>query len=182
MSGKETGAELPLLEFPDPRLRQKSAEVTVFDAALRERAGRMLEKMRSSEGVGLAAIQVGWPIRMLVMECEGAPKGFEGPLTLCNPRALTGSGRSEIEEGCLSVPGVRERLGRFERVEASWQTLDGETASGVFEGLAAVCLQHEMDHLNGKIFFEGLSPLKAARARERFFKLKKTAKPRPNGN
>lgn len=174
MNGDISGAPLPILEYPDARLRLRSAEISVFDEELRARARRMIDRMKEAHGVGLAAIQVGWPIRMLVMECDGAPEGFAGPLALCNPELLEGFGESGIEEGCLSVPGVRERLRRFERVRAAWTTLEGERVSGVFEGLAAVCLQHELDHLNGKIFFEGLSPLKANRARERYFKFKKS--------
>lgn len=166
--------ELSILEFPDPRLRKKSVNVECFDETLRDQAERMISAMRSADGVGLAAIQVGWPIRLIVMECSGSPVGHANePMTLCNPKIVGGSGKSDIAEGCLSAPGIHEKLGRWDRVEAVWQTLSGEEARGAFEGLAAVCLQHELDHLDGKIFFEGLSPLKAARARERYFKLKK---------
>lgn len=176
MNGDKADGALPIIEFPDPRLRQISARISVFDEALSSRAQRMIDRMREAGGVGLAAIQVGWPIRLLVMECEGVPAGWEGaPMALCNPEITHGAGESSIEEGCLSVPGIRERVGRFESVEASWTGVDGARHSGVFEGLAAVCLQHELDHLNGKLFFEKLSGLKASRARERYFKLKKAS-------
>lgn len=162
---------LKILEFPDPKLREKSAPVVAFGQELDFFARSMIEAMDLAEGVGLAAIQVGRAERLLVMRCAGAPQS--GSMVICNPEIVSGSGESNLSEGCLSAPGVYERLTRHQITQARWQDETGAWKSGIFEGLASVCLQHEMDHLDGKIFFEALSPLRASRARERFFKLKK---------
>lgn len=160
---------LAILEYPNPKLSEVSSSITQFDTILQSRAIQMIETMRSAKGVGLAAIQVGWPIRMLVMECKGAPLDV---MVICNPVIIEKSGSANLQEGCLSVPGFHETLERAAKVTARWQDEYGQEQEGIFEDLAAVCLQHEMDHLEGHLFFEKLSPLKSSRIKTKILKKK----------
>jgi peptide deformylase len=160
-------ARLPILEFPDPRLRTRATLVTVFDAALARLADDMAETMYASKGIGLAATQVNVHKRLLVMDVS---EHGDAPRCWVNPEILSREGSEESEEGCLSVPGTYDKIKRAERVRARAQDVRGEWFELELEGLEAVCLQHEMDHLEGKLFVDYLSSLKRERIRKRLEK------------
>ncbi len=150
-------SKLTVLEFPDPRLRTKAAPVAVFDDALRALVADMLETMYDARGVGLAATQVDHHQRLFVMDVSD---NGDTPLVLCNPRILERRGKQMEQEGCLSFPGLFANVERAAWVRAEAEDADGTTFTLEAEDLMAVCIQHEMDHLEGKVFTDYLSPLK----------------------
>jgi peptide deformylase len=150
-------ALLPILEFPDPRLRTKAAPVTVFDAELEQLVANMFETMYEAPGVGLAATQVDVHRQVLVMDMSEERSEAH---VLINPRILEKSGEQVYQEGCLSFPGIYADVERALRVKVAAQRVDGTPFELDVEGPLAVCIQHEMDHLVGKVFVDYLSPLK----------------------
>jgi peptide deformylase len=170
-------ARLQILEYPDPRLRTKATPVEVFDAALARKVADMFETMYEAPGVGLAATQVDFHKRLIVMDVS---EGKTEPRVFCNPEILTQEGVGVTEEGCLSVPGIFDEVKRAAVIKARAQDVNGATFEVELDGLAAVCLQHEMDHLEGKLFVDYLSDLKRERIRKKLEKDRKerAAKPR----
>ncbi|MGD9810256.1 MAG: peptide deformylase [Sphingobium sp.] len=160
-------AILPIIEAPDPRLRTISTDVEAIDDALRTLIDDMFETMYEAPGIGLAAIQVGVPKRVLVIDLqepeseeEGAP-AVRSPRVFINPQILEGSEQVAIyNEGCLSVPEQFAEVERPATVRASWMDREGRIHEQTIDGLLATCLQHEMDHLNGVLFIDHLSKLK----------------------
>jgi peptide deformylase len=169
-------ALLQILEFPDPRLRTKAQPVTQVDAALRTLVDDMFETMYAAPGIGLAATQVNVPKRVLVIDIS---EKRDQPLVLINPDILAREGVEETEEGCLSVPGVFDKVTRAERIRVRALDRDGKPLEFEADGLLAVCIQHEIDHLDGKLFVDYLSELKRTRIRK---KLEKERKDRGPGN
>jgi len=160
-------AKLAILEYPDPRLRTKAAPVVQFDAALKQQIADMLETMYAAPGIGLAATQVDWHYRLLVIDIT---EEKNQPLVLINPEILSREGDASGEEGCLSVPGIYDDVPRAERVRLRAQDADGNTFERDLDGMLAVCVQHEMDHLEGKLFVDYLSELKRQRIRKKLDK------------
>ena len=158
---------LTILEFPDPRLRTKAQPVTLFDAALKELAGDMLATMYAAPGIGLAASQVDRHIQMLVLDVS---EEKNAPMVIVNPRILEREGSEVCQEGCLSVPGIFADVERAGRVKLAAQDVTGKPIEIEAEGLLAVCIQHEMDHLVGKLFVDYLSPLKRDMVRKKLEK------------
>lgn len=150
-------ALLTILEFPDPRLRTKAQPVTVFDDALRQLVADMFETMYAAPGVGLAATQVNVHRQVLVMDMS---EDKSDPRVLINPRLVEKSGEQIFQEGCLSFPGIYADVERALRVKVQAQDAEGHESVFEVEGPLAVCVQHEMDHLQGKVFVDHLSPLK----------------------
>ncbi|MBY0337508.1 MAG: peptide deformylase [Acetobacteraceae bacterium] len=152
---------LPILIFPDARLRQKARPVTAADAdAVRALAPRMLASMYAAPGIGLAAPQLGELLRLVVVDLAGKDEP-RAPMVLVNPEIVAVSQEREVrEEGCLSLPGQYADVERPARVKARWQELDGTKREMEADGLLATCLQHEVDHLDGKLFVDYLSALK----------------------
>jgi peptide deformylase len=155
----------PIYETPDPILRQISKPVELFDDALRTLVADMFETMYAAPGIGLAAVQVGVPVRLLVIDLqEPQEEGGEpvrDPKVFINPEVLWHSDDEvPYTEGCLSVPEQYAEVMRPDRILARWQDEHGETHEEELDGLLAVCLQHEMDHLNGVLFIDHLSRLK----------------------
>lgn len=160
-------ALLPILEYPDPRLRTKAAPVTVFDTALKQRIEDLFATMYAAPGIGLAATQVDWHFRLIVIDLSKEQNQRE---VFINPRILSREGQATGEEGCLSVPGIYDDVPRAARVRVSAQDADGRTFERDLDGMLAVCLQHEMDHLDGKLFVDYLSELKRQRIRKKLDK------------
>jgi peptide deformylase len=150
-------ALLPILEFPDPRLRTKAQPVTVFDAPLKQLVADMFETMYAAPGVGLAATQVDVHRQLLVIDMS---EERSEPHVLINPRILEQGGEQVYQEGCLSFPGIYADVERALRVKVAAQDAEGKPFELDVEGPLAVCIQHEMDHLVGKVFVDYLSPLK----------------------
>ena len=153
-------ALLPILEYPDPRLKKVAAPVAAVTADIRKLVGDLAETMYSAPGVGLAATQVNVHKRVIVIDISDHKDQLR---VFINPELLSTEGEAECEEGCLSVPGYYDKVTRAARVRVRAQDEHGETYELDAEGLLAVCIQHEMDHLEGKVFVEYLSPLKRAR-------------------
>jgi peptide deformylase len=169
----EPMALLDILHFPDPRLRNKAQPVVEFDDSLRRLVDDMFETMYDAPGIGLAATQVNVPKRVIVIDLSEAK---DSPLCLVNPELASATGEEEMEEGCLSVPGFYEPVQRAAQIrvrafDATGKPFEMETA-----GLLAVCIQHEIDHLQGKLFVDYLSPMKRNRIQK---KLEKEKKRRP---
>jgi len=141
-------ALLPILQLPDPRLREVCAPVTQFDATFKQLAGDMLETMYAAPGRGLAGPQVGVLQRIFVMDA-GWKEGHPSPLVCINPVIKDASGTAITTEGCLSIPNRPVRISRPTVVRMAWQDLAGRHCEGFFEGFGAVCVQHERDHLDG---------------------------------
>lgn len=161
-------ALLPILEFPDPRLRTKAKPVTQFDASIRQLAADMLETMYAAPGVGLAATQVDRHIRMLVLDVSDDKSQ---PMVFINPVIRPASEeRKSYEEGCLSVPGFYESVERPARIIVSAQNEKGEPFELEADELLSVCLQHEVDHLDGKLFVDYISSLKRERIKKKLEK------------
>ncbi len=158
---------LPILRYPDPRLHKKAAPVARVDDRIRQLAADMAETMYAAPGIGLAATQVDQHIRLIVMDVSEDRSRL---LTLINPEILERSGECENEEGCLSVPGIYETVRRSSKIKVRSLGLDGASFELDAEDLLAVCIQHEMDHLEGKVFVEYLSPLKQARIKNKLAK------------
>jgi peptide deformylase len=169
-------AQLQILEFPDPRLRLRAQPVTQVDTALRTLIDDMFETMYAAPGIGLAATQVNVAKRVLVIDLS---ENHDQPLALINPEVLERSGVEETEEGCLSVPGYFDKVTRAETVRVRALDRNGKQIEFEAEGLLAVCIQHEIDHLDGKLFVDYLSELKRTRIRK---KLEKERKERGPGN
>lgn len=159
--------KLTVLEYPDPRLRLTARPIKEVRDPIRRLADDMLETMYAERGIGLAATQVGITKRILVMDVS---EGRDEPLVLINPRILNRSGSIETDEGCLSVPGFYEPVRRAARIEIEYLDREGTSVQGDWEGLRAVCAQHELDHLDGKLFVDYLSSLKRTRIRKRIEK------------
>ena len=166
-------ALLNILRYPDARLHKVAAPVTVFDDGLKRLVQDMAETMYAAPGVGLAATQVDIHKKVIVVDVS---ERRDSLVVLVNPEIVEASGVSDIEEGCLSVPGIYETVERAERVKVRAHDQNGNSFTLEAQGLLAVCIQHEIDHLVGKVFVENLSPLKQQRIRARLAKqLKKTA-------
>ena len=166
-------ALLNILRYPDARLHKLSAPVTVFDEGLKRLVSNMAETMYAAPGIGLAATQVDVNRQVIVIDVS---ERLDSLVVLINPEIVEASGVSDIEEGCLSVPGIYETLARAERIKVRAQDQNGNPFILQAQGLLAVCIQHEMDHLKGKVFVESLSHLKQQRIRARLAKqLRKSA-------
>lgn len=160
-------AILPILQYPDERLHKVAKKVESITAATRRLIEDMAATMYAAPGVGLAATQVDVHQRIVVIDVS---ETHDDLLVLINPELVASSGESKCEEGCLSVPGIYDKVQRFEQVTVRALNVKGELFTLEAEGLLAVCIQHEMDHLMGKVFVERLSQLKQVRIRN---KLKK---------
>jgi len=161
-------AKLPILEFPDPRLRTRAAPVAVVDDGIRQLIDDMLETMYAAPGVGLAATQVDVHKRVLVVDVT---QEQNRPLAFVNPEIIERQGSTEAEEGCLSVPGIFDKLStRSERIVVRALDRRGQPFEIEADGLLAICIQHEMDHLEGKLFVDYLSELKRTRIRKKLEK------------
>ena len=170
-------AILPVLTFPDPRLRHQAKRVRLFDAELRELADAMLETMYAEGGMGLAAVQVGAAKQLVVVDllAGGEDEQARDPRVYVNPEIIEREGEIVTEEGCLSVPEFTAEVTRAERIRLRYQGLDGSAHEEALEGIAAVCLQHEIDHLQGKLFVDRLPPLKRQMVKKRLTKLARSA-------
>jgi peptide deformylase len=162
--------KLVILEYPDPRLRKKAEAVTVVDDALRQLADDMLDTMYAANGVGLAATQVDVHKRLIVLD---ASESRDQPLVLFNPQLLLAQGSAVSEEGCLSLPGIYDKLSRATQIRVRALGRDGKAFELDADGLLAVCIQHEIDHLEGKVFVDYLSELKRQLIRRRLEKERK---------
>jgi len=160
-------AKLKILEYPDVRLRRKAVPVDVVDDALRTLIDDMFETMYAAPGIGLAATQVDVHRRLLVADVSA---DNDDPRVFINPVILEKDGVTVTEEGCLSVPGYFEEVERAEHIRVRYLDRDGQEREDEFEGLLAVCVQHEIDHLDGKLFVDYLSEAKRQRIRKRLEK------------
>ncbi len=161
-----------ILHYPDPRLRNRAQAVERVDDAVRRLVDDMLETMYAAPGIGLAAIQVNVPKRVITIDIS---EHGDQPLCLINPEILELAGRIETEEGCLSVPGIYESVERADAIRARGLDRDGQAVEFEAEGLLAVCVQHEIDHLDGKLFVDYLSQLKRQRIRKKAHKHQRQA-------
>ena len=165
---------LPILHYPDPRLHTVAKPVTVFDAALAQLAANMAHTMYEAPGVGLAATQINIHQRLIVVDVTEDKSGL---ITLVNPEITWASAdRKPWEEGCLSVPGVYEEVQRPDRIRVRALDVSGKPFELEADGLLSVCIQHEIDHLNGKVFVQYLSQLKQTRLKSKILKEAKAAK------
>ncbi|WP_426701690.1 peptide deformylase [Rhodanobacter sp. Col0626] len=163
---------LPILEFPDPRLRTRAEPVSIFDAGLKQFVADLFETMYAANGVGLAATQVNVHQCVLVADMSDDRKQ---PLALINAQILEKSGSQVYQEGCLSFPGLYADVTRALKVKVKAQDVDGKEIIVEAEGPLAVCIQHELDHLEGKVFVDYLSSLKRALLLKRLDKQRKQA-------
>lgn len=178
-------ALLEVLKYPDPRLRHKAKKVDKITPELSELAQNMLETMYDEKGIGLAAIQVGRDVRLLVIDIR--PRGEQDrydleegmtelekkvtmPIIIFNPEITKKEGKTTYEEGCLSVPGFYESVVRSKYIEVTGLDIYGKTVEYQLDGLLAICMQHEIDHLDGKVFIDRLSPIKSNRIKARIKK------------
>ena len=157
-------ARLRILHFPDPRLRRRAEPVGIVDDGIRKLVDDMFETMYEAPGIGLAAPQVDVPMRVITIDLS---KDRNEPLCLVDPEIRWAEGEMEYEEGCLSVPGVYDMVKRAERVRVSATDRDGQAREIEAEGLLAACIQHEIDHLDGRLFVDHLSRLKRQRIRKK---------------
>ncbi|TXG86295.1 MAG: peptide deformylase [Rhodocyclaceae bacterium] len=160
-------ALLPILRFPDPRLRKVAQPITNIDDGIRRLAADMAETMYEAPGIGLAATQVDVHKQLIVIDVSEEKNAL---LVLINPEIVADEGEQVGEEGCLSVPGVYDRVERAERVTVRYLDLDGQAQQIEADGLLAVCIQHELDHLQGKVFVDHLSQLKQTRIKAKLAK------------
>ena len=158
---------LPILRFPDPRLKTVAAPVVKIDDSIRRLACDMAETMYEAPGIGLAATQVDVHLRVIVIDSSETRDQL---LVLINPELVDSEGVQVCEEGCLSVPGIFDKVERAERVVVRYLDVQGKKQTVAAEGLLAVCLQHEMDHLEGRVFVEHLSQLKQTRIKAKLAK------------
>jgi peptide deformylase len=164
----------PILIHPDPRLKTVAKPVASITDEVRELADDMLQTMYDAPGIGLAAPQVGVLARMIVMDCVRDKDATPRPLVLLNPQVVWSSDdRSTYEEGCLSIPDQYADVERPAEVEVTWTALDGSEQRERFDGLWATCVQHEIDHLDGRLFIDYLSPLKRQLITRKMVKLKR---------
>jgi len=164
---------LTILEFPDERLRKKAAPVKSVDEKIKKLVDDMLETMYESKGVGLAATQVDVHQRVIVIDVS---EEKNAPLSLINPEIIERDGIKESEEGCLSVPGFFEKVKRAEHIKVKAIDKEGQAFEFEARDLLAVCVQHEMDHLNGKLFVDYISSLKRQRIKKKLEKIHKMEK------
>lgn len=183
-------AKLEVLTFPNPRLRHKAKPIDKITPEIQQLATDMLETMYAEKGIGLAAIQVGVEKRLLVMDIRPVGdddrydlSGFSElekqvpmPLVILNPEILKKQGRTTYEEGCLSVPGYYETVSRDEYIEVRGMDINGNPLELKLDGLLAICMQHEIDHLDGKVFIDRLSPIKSMRIKSKIKKFGYNAK------
>ena len=163
----------PILTAPDPRLQALSADVEKVDAEIRKLVDDMAESMYAADGIGLAAVQIGVPKRVIVIDLD-QKEGKKNPRAFINPRILWASEEMAVfEEGCLSVPEIWDDVERPARIKAEYLDLDGKKVELEADGMLATCLQHEMDHLNGVLFIDHLSRLKRSMAIKKLTKAKK---------
>jgi len=183
-------AILEILKFPDPRLRNKGQSVDQVTPELKQLAEDMLETMYSFKGIGLAALQVDRPVRLLVTDTRPRENGrykledlteleqaVPQPLVLFNPEIVKKEGKTTYDEGCLSVPTYYETVERFDYIEVKALDIHGQPILVKTDGLLAICIQHEIDHLDGKLFIDRLSPIKSSRIKS---KIKKYGYPDPS--
>ena len=169
-------ASRPILKYPDPRLRDKSEPVTAFDEALKSLAGDLAETMLAAPGAGLAAPQVGVPRRLIVVAGAENDEDFDSRiLVLVNPEITRAEGKQVYDEGCLSVPDLQEKVTRAAQVTVVFQDLEGRPRELAADGRRAVILQHEIDHLDGRLFLDRLSRLKRDIYKRKINKLRKEA-------
>ena len=161
---------LEVLHFPDDRLRNTAIPVEEIDSDIMEIAENMLETMYAEGGIGLAATQVDIQKRLVVIDLS---EEKNEPLVLINPEISMREGTESMREGCLSVPDYFDIVERAENIDFNYKTLEDETVTTTADGLLAVCVQHEIDHLNGKLFIDYLSPLKRQRLKKKVFKQEK---------
>ena len=161
--------KLQILIFPDPRLRKVADRVTKFDKSLQNLADDMLLTMYDANGIGLAATQVNNHVRLVVMDLSD---NRDDPKIFVNPRykVLKDHNLYEFEEGCISIPGFNETIARPDKIELIWQDIDGKEHTDTPEGLLTVCIQHEIDHLDGKLMVDYISALKRDRVRNKLLK------------
>jgi peptide deformylase len=163
----------PILTAPDPRLQAVSTDVETVDGEIRKLVDDMAESMYAAEGIGLAAVQIGVPKRVIVIDLD-QKEGKQNPRAYINPRILWASEEMAVfEEGCLSVPEVWDDVERPARIKAEYLDRDGNKQGLEADGLLATCLQHEMDHLNGVLFIDHLSRLKRSMVIKKLTKAKK---------
>jgi peptide deformylase len=164
----------PIILHPDPRLKAVCKPVAAVTDDIRRLAADMLETMYDAPGIGLAAPQVGQLLRLIVMDCVKGADIPPRPVVLINPEIVWSSeGRRTYEEGCLSIPDHYAELDRPAEVEVRWTGLDGEARRERFEGLWATCVQHEIDHLDGRLFIDHLGPIKRQMITRKMEKLKR---------
>ena len=161
--------KLQILIFPDPRLRKIAEKITKFDKSLQNLADDMLLTMYDANGIGLAATQVNRHVRLVVMDISD---NRDDPRIFVNPsyRVLKDHNLFEFEEGCLSIPGFNETIARPDKIELIWQDISGKEHTDSPEGLLTVCIQHEIDHLEGKLMVDYVSALKRDRVRNKLLK------------
>lgn len=160
---------LNILHFPDPKLRQKAEPVTEVDEEIRQLVDDMFETMYAAPGIGLAAVQVNVLKRVITIDIS---EEKNQPNCFINPQITASSGKEKLEEGCLSVPGIYEDVTRAEKITVQYLDRDGKSVELEAEGLLAVCVQHEIDHLDGKLFVDYLSEMKRNRIRKKMEKLR----------
>jgi peptide deformylase len=164
---------LPILQYPDPRLHTVAKPVEAVDARVQQLIADMLETMHDANGIGLAATQVDVHERLIVIDVS---EDHKQPLVLINPRITWASDEKQVnEEGCLSVPGIYDGVERSTSIKVEALDGDGKLRTIAAEGILAVCIQHEMDHLLGKVFVEYLSPLKRNRIKTKMLKARRDA-------
>jgi len=166
-------ALLEILHFPDPRLRKKALPVDKVDDQIRQTVSDMLETMYAAPGIGLAATQVNIQQQIIVLDIS---EDKNSPMCLINPEIVSANGFEEMQEGCLSVPGIFENVERAEEITVQALDEKGKQFSCQADGLLAVCIQHEIDHLEGKLFVDYLSPLKRQRIKKKLLKYMKQDK------
>jgi peptide deformylase len=171
-------AKLEILTFPDERLRRRAEPIQQVDDGVRRLVDDMLETMYDAPGIGLAAVQVNVPKRVIVIDISDDK---DQPLCLINPEILERTGEEQMDEGCLSVPGFFESVTRADRVRVRALDRAGEPFELETDGLLAVCIQHEIDHLDGKLFVDHISALKRQRIRKKLEKERRHTAPVPAG-
>lgn len=187
----KTASKLEILTYPNPILREVSKPVTEFKPELKKFTEDMLETMYEAKGIGLAAVQVGNPIQLLVIDTRSKDEvgrrykydemteleqSIEQPLILINPEIVKGYGKTTFDEGCLSVPSFFDTVERFEKIDVKAKDIHGKEFKFTVDGLLAICVQHEMDHLSGTLFIDHLSFLKSNKIKNQ---IKKNGYPDP---
>ncbi len=170
-------AILEVLHYPDPGLRKKAVSVETVDESCRILAKDMLQTMYENNGIGLASTQVNVQKRLVVIDLS---EDKNEAIYLINPEILTSEGTGESQEGCLSVPEYYDTVMRAERITYRYQDLEGKVIESEADGLLSVCIQHEIDHLDGKLFIDYLSPMKRRRLRKKLEKQEKQEKQEKN--
>ncbi len=160
-------ALLHILKYPHPALRKKAKPILVFENSITQLAANMLETMYQAPGIGLAATQMGIEKQILVIDTSDAK---DNPLIICNPKIVSKAGEMIYEEGCLSFPGIYAQVSRAQQISLEYQDVEGNHQTLEVEDLTAICIQHEMDHLIGKLFVDYLSSLKRNRIRKQLEK------------